>query len=214
MRRFGPFLGPKRLQRSLDENRRLIHVAVTLSIAALMLIAVCGRSAEAEPAWSGASPEALTPQQACERYGAYGDAWIEGETVVVPCVVAGAIVDRVVLAIPPEPEPEPIVSPVIPWTFGWRSMYATVAAHWPEQADYAWGIVLCESDLNGDGQPDADVIAQRRLGGAGERGAWQVLAEYHGAVPYDFEGQTAQARRIYDEKGWTPWSCRFTRYWR
>lgn len=94
------------------------------------------------------------------------------------------------------------------------SMREIVAAYWPEQPDYAWAIVLCESDLDGDGQPDADVVSLRRLGGAGEQGAWQIHPVNGMVVVPDFEAQTAQARRIYDARGWQPWSCRDARYWR
>lgn len=73
---------------------------------------------------------------------------------------------------------------------------AIVAEHFPEQADFAWDVVLCESGAS-----------RRAVGSAGERGAFQVHP-LHGPVPDDFEGQVKQARDLYERYGWVIWSCK------
>lgn len=46
------------------------------------------------------------------------------------------------------------------------------------------------------------------VGAAGEEGAWQVLARYHGTVPATLDAQATQAARIVTEHGTWPWSTR------
>ena len=93
--------------------RRGIHggkqvAAVFILAAALSLVGVCASQDRVEG--FGATPEAMTPAQACSRHGE----WVAtvGEVVDWRCMVGGVSMVHEVREIP---VPEPIVSPVIPW---------------------------------------------------------------------------------------------------
>lgn len=73
---------------------------------------------------------------------------------------------------------------------------AIEAAFPPHHWATAYRVAMCESG----GNPGA-------VGAAGEQGAFQVLARYHGPVPADLYGQAAQAARIVAAHGWGPRSC-------
>ena len=67
----------------------------------------------------------------------------------------------------------------------------------PDERVKALRVALCESG----GDPAA-------VGGAGERGTFQVRPDYHGPVHETVDGQVRQAAEIYERKGWRPWTCR------
>jgi hypothetical protein len=94
---------------------------------------------------------------------------------------------------PPQPEPTVIIrsSSQAPL----RS--AIEAAFPPSEVETAYRVAMCESG----GDP-------AEVGAAGEQGAFQVRAEFHGPVPADIYGQAVQAAGIVAEQGWGPWSCR------
>lgn len=71
------------------------------------------------------------------------------------------------------------------------------SAEWARQAT---AVSWCESRWR------TDVV-----GAAGERGMYQVLPRYHGRVPTDALGQTVQAYALWQQAGWSPWSCGVTR---
>jgi hypothetical protein len=73
---------------------------------------------------------------------------------------------------------------------------AIVAAFPPSEVETAYRVAMCESG----GDPT-------EVGAAGEEGAFQVLAVFHGEVPADIYGQAEQAAGIVAEQGWGPWSC-------
>lgn len=75
----------------------------------------------------------------------------------------------------------------------WSVIQATFPAY---EWETAYRVAMCESG----GNPGA-------VGAAGEQGAFQVLARYHGPVPADLYGQAAQAAQIVAAHGWGPWSC-------
>ena len=64
-------------------------------------------------------------------------------------------------------------------------------------ANEAVAVSRCESGWN-----------VRAVGAAGEEGAMQVRAIYHGEVGATLREQMKQAWRIYQRSGWRPWSCR------
>lgn len=66
---------------------------------------------------------------------------------------------------------------------------------WP--CHEALQVAACESGL------DPAAVGQH-----GERGIFQVMADFWGAVPADPAGQAWQAFLIWQEHGWEPWSCR------
>jgi hypothetical protein len=75
-------------------------------------------------------------------------------------------------------------------------MSAIEAAFPPSEVETAYRVAMCESG----GDPT-------EVGAAGEEGAFQVLAVFHGEVPADIYGQAEQAAGIVAEQGWGPWSC-------
>ncbi|MGE0133745.1 MAG: hypothetical protein AB7L91_06370 [Dehalococcoidia bacterium] len=76
---------------------------------------------------------------------------------------------------------------------------AAIEAYFPaSERATAYRVASCETG----GTFDPTVV-----GKAGERGIFQVMAVYHGAVPGDIEGQTEQAASIVARQGWSPWSC-------
>lgn len=75
-------------------------------------------------------------------------------------------------------------------------MEAIQSAFPASEWDTAYSVAMCESG----GDPT-------EVGAAGEQGAFQVRAEYHGPVPSDLYGQALQAAAIVAEQSWQPWSC-------
>lgn len=72
-----------------------------------------------------------------------------------------------------------------------------IEEHFPPAARAkALSVALCESR----GDPDA-------VNGP-HRGVWQINGRFWGPVPFSVEAQTAQAARIHEEAGFTPWECR------
>lgn len=77
------------------------------------------------------------------------------------------------------------------------ALWIAVVAHFPEgDRVTAIRIAYCESRYRADA-----------TNAEGARGVFQVIERYHGPVPGDVEGQTAQAARIHRAQGWAPWDC-------
>lgn len=57
--------------------------------------------------------------------------------------------------------------------------------------------LICESGGN-----------PRAVGAAGEQGAYQVIARFHGPVPDTLEAQAEQAARIVARESWRPWTTK------
>lgn len=76
---------------------------------------------------------------------------------------------------------------------------AAIEAYFPaSERATAYRVASCETGGTFD---------PTKVGKAGERGIFQVMAVFHGAVPGDIEGQTEQAAGIVARQGWSPWSC-------
>lgn len=67
----------------------------------------------------------------------------------------------------------------------------------PEHQYQAARVMMCESGGN-----------IHAVGAAGEQGAFQVLARFHGPVPPTLEAQAQQAARIVEAQGWWPWTTK------
>jgi hypothetical protein len=72
----------------------------------------------------------------------------------------------------------------------WRAIHASGGSEEP-LARIGW----CESGLSASA-----------VGAAGEQGAWQVLARFHGPVPMTLAAQATQAAAIMAVQGETPWT--------
>jgi hypothetical protein len=92
--------------------------------------------------------------------------------------------------------PAPSATPIIRSSSQAPLRSAIEAAFPPSEVETAYRVAMCESG----GDPT-------EVGAAGEEGAFQVLAVFHGEVPADIYGQAEQAAGIVAEQGWGPWSC-------
>jgi hypothetical protein len=45
------------------------------------------------------------------------------------------------------------------------------------------------------------------VGRSGEKGAWQILEVYHGAVPEGLYAQAVHAAQVLANNSWSIWSC-------
>ena len=131
----------------------------------------------------------------------------EGEPAPEATVAAAVVVAAVVR--PPTPSvapPPPAVEVVVPEPMviaSHASLYDAVAAAFPDQADRAYRIVVCESSGNA-----------RANTGNGYYGLWQFdLATWRsvGGAGLPSEAsvgeQVARARSLYERRGWSPWEC-------
>lgn len=50
-------------------------------------------------------------------------------------------------------------------------------------------------------------LRRGQVGAQGEQGLWQIHP-VHGAVPSDPYAQAVIARALWEDQGWTPWSCK------
>jgi hypothetical protein len=134
------------------------------------------------------------------------------ESTVVPEAVAtsAAVVRQPVAAVAPAPPPAPTPAPPAaapppePRVYASHAtVYDAVAAAFPEQADRAYAVVLCESSGHAGARS-----------GTGYYGLWQFdLPTWQSVggsgLPSEasVDEQVRRARMLYDSRGWAPWSC-------
>jgi hypothetical protein len=73
---------------------------------------------------------------------------------------------------------------------------AVMAAFPPSEQATAYRVAMCESSGNTEA-----------VGRSGEKGAWQILEVYHGAVPEGLYAQAVHAAQVLAINGWGIWSC-------
>jgi hypothetical protein len=73
---------------------------------------------------------------------------------------------------------------------------AVMAAFPPSEQATAYRVAMCESGGNTEA-----------VGRSGEKGAWQILEVYHGAVPEGLYAQAVHAAQVLAINGWGIWSC-------
>jgi hypothetical protein len=73
---------------------------------------------------------------------------------------------------------------------------AIEAAFPPSEQATAYRVAMCESSGNTEA-----------VGRSGEKGAWQILEVFHGAVPEGIYAQAVHAAQVLAINGWGIWSC-------
>jgi hypothetical protein len=71
-----------------------------------------------------------------------------------------------------------------------------MAAFPPSEQATAYRVAMCESSGNTEA-----------VGRSGEKGAWQILEVFHGAVPEGLYAQAVHAAQVLAINGWGIWSC-------
>lgn len=171
----------------------------------------------------GAGPDALQPVLAAARLAtpAGGDerAVFEPEpppesTVVPEAVSVSAAVVRQPAARPPVAPPPPAASapaapveaapPPEPRVYASHAtVYDAVAAAFPEQADRAYAVVLCESSGNAGARSGTGYYGLWQF----DLPTWQSVGGVGLPSEASVEEQVRRARMLYDSRGWSPWSC-------
>lgn len=110
---------------------------------------------------------------------------------------------RAPTAPPQRATPVAVPIPEPPVTAHRAGVYDIVAAYFPEQADRAYRVTVCESGA----VPSTNT-------GNGYYGMWQFDAATWASVGgtglasnASAEEQTMRARMLYDRRGWQPWGC-------
>jgi hypothetical protein len=73
---------------------------------------------------------------------------------------------------------------------------AIEAAFPPSEQATAYRVAMCESSGNTEA-----------VGRSGEKGAWQILEVFHGAVPEGLYAQAVHAAQVLANNSWSIWSC-------
>ncbi|MGE3960633.1 MAG: transglycosylase family protein [Dehalococcoidia bacterium] len=99
--------------------------------------------------------------------------------------------------------PAPVVTAAAPLVVPEGALRDAIEAHFPEQVEVAYAIIMCESHGNA-----------RAVSPHGYYGLWQfdlaTWASVGGAgLPSEasVEEQMTRARVLYDARGWSPWGC-------
>jgi soluble lytic murein transglycosylase-like protein len=106
-------------------------------------------------------------------------------------------------AAPPATPAAPAVPAAPPLVVSGDPLREVIAEYFPDQVDFAYNVVMCESAGNA-----------RAISRAGYYGLWQFdLATWQSVggtgLPSNasVEEQMARARALFDARGWQPWGC-------
>lgn len=175
----------------MERTRRRLRWAGVALVAATV-VTVGGAFAVAAPVEPSATPVSMTADALEHRAAALA---------AVPGMPA-ALAIGVTLNFPPPPPPAP--EPQAPEPRG--SVEDAIATYFGDMYSKALSVARCESTLN----PNA--VSP----GGGNHGLFQINTVHRGLVAsmgyswsqiYDPYVNSAVARRIYDESGWSPWAC-------
>ncbi len=108
----------------------------------------------------------------------------------------------------PAPQPAPAArverGPVLPaYIVPGDQLFAAIEAAFPEQPEFAYAVVMCESDGNATVSNGNGYYGLWQF----DLGTWQSVGGTGVPSSASVEEQIMRARMLYDARGWQPWGC-------